>query len=89
MRKEVKFYLALTLIGLCISGAVYFYNYIEYSELVDAYKEHGSTRGKDRNYHYITPKVFEYRKNGDMIIKMCLCLVPILPLSFFAKNNRP
>ena len=83
MSKEVKFYLALTLIGLCISGAVFFYFNIETSEIVDAVRQSRRKRGA------AVPQMVRYYNNKREIIFMCLCLIPILPLFFFAKNNRP
>ena len=89
MSKESKFYFALTLIGVCVACAVYFYFNIEQSEMVDAYKQHGSRRGRPRGEFCTTPKAIQYYNDKDSIIYMCLSLVPIIPLFFFAKNNRP
>lgn len=87
MSKEAKFYIALTLIGVCVACAVYFYFNIEQSEMVDAYKRHG--RGRVRGESYTTPKAVKYYNDKDYIIYMCLSLIPIIPLFFFAKNNSP
>ena len=78
MSKESKFYLALTLIGVCVSGAVFFYFNIDQSEMV-------ATEGGSQVLQQLAKRLH----NEMRILFMCLCLVPILPLVFFAKNNRP
>ena len=73
MSKESKFYVAVTLIGVCVACAVYFYLNIETEKVV--YNE------------MQTEGVKKIVMNKTNILYMCICIAPIIPLFFFAKNN--